>query len=216
MSGVYQRRMNFPIAWKRKLFRAIGVMFAAGVLVSAVVLFASRPNPGDERTEQYAVYSAYIEDGLTEESHSLDDRRRTALIAVDATIVAELTVIQQWRFMIGSFMRLQSRPDPLRTPLMFSLFLNNLGSHKFERHFNISAEYELLDSVALSSPNLHERFPWNYGLLTFSSIAFNSDLTDALFYTEHFCGLCSGGEYVLMHKSQGTWVIVNRYGTWVS
>src|SRR5260370_42614520 len=98
MSGVYQRRMNFPIAWKRKLFRAIGVMFAAGVLVSAVVLFASRPNPGDARTEQYAVYSAYIEDGLTGESHSLGNRRGTVIIDVDTTIVAELTTIQQWRF----------------------------------------------------------------------------------------------------------------------
>jgi hypothetical protein len=55
-----------------------------------------------------------------------------------------------------------------------------------------------------------------HGFLTFSSVAFNSDMTDALFYTEHLCGLCGGGEFVLMRKTGGNWMIANWYGTWVS
>ena|SRR5438445_728754 len=99
---------------------------------------------------------------------------------------------------------------------MFCLFLPALEQRKFDRRFNMSTDYELLDSVALSLGDVSKRFPGSYGYLTFSAVAFSGDLSDALFYTEHICGLCGGGEYVLMRKIEGSWAVINRYGTWVS
>jgi hypothetical protein len=49
------------------------------------------------------------------------------------------------------------------------------------------------------------RFPSSYGALTFSRIAFNRDLTEAFFYTEHLCGLCGEGKFVYMRKTDGKW-----------
>jgi hypothetical protein len=203
------------MAWTWKLYGVLGVS-ATAILGSAVLVFATRPNPSQARAEQYAVYSAYIEDGLTGDSHSLGDRRGIVIIAADATLWPKLNQIQRWRFMAGSLLNLQRRTIPPRGWLIYPLFLTNVGINKFDRRLNISSEYELLDSDALSRPNIHQRFPQSYGYLTFSSIAFNPDLSEALFYTEHLCGLCGGGEYVLMRKNDGRWEVVNRYSTWVS
>lgn len=172
--------------------------------------------PSNPDTERYAVYSAYIEDGLTGESHSPGDPRGPVVIARDATMVGELKGLQRLRFTVGSLLNLQSRTTRPRRTIIFGLFLANLRTHTLERRFGISADYELLDSASLSSPNLNERLPRSYGYLTFSSIAFSPDLSDALFYTEHMCGLCGGGEFVLMRRVQGVWVVVDRYGTWIS
>jgi hypothetical protein len=48
------------------------------------------------------------------------------------------------------------------------------------------------------------RFPSSYGALTFSRVAFNRDLTEAFFYTEHLCGLCGEGKFVYMRKTGGS------------
>jgi hypothetical protein len=51
------------------------------------------------------------------------------------------------------------------------------------------------------------RFPTSYGALTFSRVAFNRDLTEAFFYTEHLSGFCGEGKYVYMQKTGGKWVV---------
>jgi hypothetical protein len=113
-------------------------------------------------------------------------------------------------------LNLHSRSSPPRSSLILGLLIANLKTHRLDRRFTISAKYHLLDYSVLVGSRLSERFPQSYGFLTFSSVAFNSDMTDALFYTEHLCGLCGGGEFVLMHKTGGNWMIANWYGTWIS
>jgi hypothetical protein len=53
-------------------------------------------------------------------------------------------------------------------------------------------------------------------LRTFSAVAFNRSLDQALFYTEDLCPLCGRAEFVLMRKQNGTWRIAERATTWVS
>jgi hypothetical protein len=60
------------------------------------------------------------------------------------------------------------------------------------------------------------RFPDSYGVLTFSRVAFNHDLTEAFFYTEHLCGLCGEGKFVYMRKAAGKWTVAGSGGTWIS
>jgi hypothetical protein len=199
-----------------KFLRATAVACAAAMLVSTGLIFASLPNQGRAMREQYAVYSAYIESGLTGESHSLGDRRGTVLIAADATMVGDFKGLQRLRATVGLALNLHSRSSPPRSSLILGLLIANLKTHRLDRRFTISAKYHLLDYSVLVGSRLSERFPQSYGFLTFSSVAFNSDMTDALFYTEHLCGLCGGGEFVLMHKIGGNWMIANWYGTWIS
>lgn len=200
------------MSWKT-LSRFAFFSVTAVLLVAVAIAFIASSGREDEA---YAVYSAYIENSLTGESHSLGDRQSTVLIAARATMVAELNTLQRWRLMIGSLAHLRNRQSPPERSLVVGLFLSNLGTHRFTRRFEIPAEYELLDQAELALPSVHERFPRSYGYVTLSSVEFSSDGNDALFYTEHICGLCGGGEYVLMRKHRDRWAIVNRYSTWVS
>jgi hypothetical protein len=64
---------------------------------------------------------------------------------------------------------------------------------------------------------LQQRFPNNLGYFAVSQPGFNLSKTEAVLYIDHFCpGLCGGGEYVLMHKVNGVWRVVDAHGTWVS
>lgn len=67
------------------------------VLGLPVLAFVAVSNPSAADTEQYAVYSAYIEDGLTGESHSLGKRRGTVLIASEATFFGGSNPIRRLR-----------------------------------------------------------------------------------------------------------------------
>jgi hypothetical protein len=58
--------------------------------------------------------------------------------------------------------------------------------------------------------------PNSYGALTFSRVAFNRELTEAFFYTEHLCGLCGEGKFVYMRKTAGKWAVADTAGRWIS
>ena len=41
--------------------------------------------------------------------------------------------------------------------------------------------------------------------------------SEAIFYIDHFCGLCwGGGSYILMRKANGVWPVVDQHSAWVS
>jgi len=65
--------MSNALLVARRLVRTL-VVAAAVTLTFAVLLhFFVRTDPHTASQEQYAVYSSYIEEGLTGESHSLGD-----------------------------------------------------------------------------------------------------------------------------------------------
>jgi hypothetical protein len=49
-----------------------------------------------------------------------------------------------------------------------------------------------------------------------SDVGFNRNHTQAVFYIDHFCGLCGGGRYVRMAKIDGAWHIQGEHWTWIS
>jgi hypothetical protein len=54
------------------------------------------------------------------------------------------------------------------------------------------------------------------GYITLSGVGFNLNRTQAVFYINHFCGLCGGGRYVLMEKANGKWEVTAENYTWIS
>jgi len=61
-----------------------------------------------------------------------------------------------------------------------------------------------------------KRLPRNLGYIAMSGVGFNPSRTQAVFYIDHFCGLCGGGRYVLMEKVNGKWAIRDEHWTWIS
>lgn len=94
------------------------------------------------------------------------------------------------------------------------------------RSLHPSIDYELVTSAQLKPifckhcgfwPAYYKQFPGSQGLLTFSGVGFSADGTQAFFYFSNRCeGLCGTGDYVIMEKRDGRWVIQKQVNMWVS
>lgn len=94
------------------------------------------------------------------------------------------------------------------------------------RSLHPSIDFELVTSAQLEPifckhcgfwPAYYKQFPGSQGLLTLSGVGFSSDGTQAFFYFGNQCGgLCGTGDYVIMEKRDGRWVIQKEITMWVS
>jgi hypothetical protein len=65
--------------------------------------------------------------------------------------------------------------------------------------------------------DFYKRFPGSSGLVSLSKIGFNNDHTQAIIYVANVCGgLCGSGEFVVLKKVRGRWVVDRTDQLWVS
>jgi len=154
--------------------------------------------------ESYAAMSAYIESGLTGESHDLGSVNRPV-------ILYGRTTNGMFRILPPTWSRFDSRM------MRFEAVMRSLTSHRFERNFRLPAPYIFTNDRSMAASDLTEaQQRAGYGTITFSKVIFNHNATHAVFYTEHLCGLCGSGEFVAMEKRSGRWVVIDEQGTWIS
>jgi len=210
---------------RKRLFRELRwlpIASAFTVLTAVVVHLALRPSPRAADAEQYAVLSAYIEPGLTGDSHDLGSREGLVVIAANTTFSAPLinsNRFKQYTSRIVSTRHAKTTIHELSRSLLFEFWVTNLRDVTLKPRFQLPVPYELANQNEMKLygyEEFHRRFPNNYGVLTFSRVAFNSELTEAFFYTEHLCGLCGEGKFVYMRKMAGKWVVADTAGTWIS
>ncbi len=198
----------------RSLFARKVACLALVLLAIPVVVIVLRAESARADAEQYRVFSDYLEQGLTGESHSLGSRR--GLVVIDGSsrgcFRRDLMLITRFSA-VRRDLQLNSK-----TPLI-NYLLTNLFSEQFQKSFALSARYELM-TAAESKLYPHEpfqkRFPNNYGYHSFTRVGFNRAMTEAVFYTEHFCGMCGEGKYVYMQKRGERWIVVQEAMTWIS
>jgi hypothetical protein len=128
-----------------------------------------------------------------------------------------------WTQMASS---LQNKVPTLRQTTIDAYREVNAQQASVRRSFQPSIEYELVDSAQLEPifkrgggdwPAYYKQFPGSQGVLTFSRVGFSADGTEALFYLSNHCsGLCGTGQYVVMEKRNGRWVIGKEIEMWVS
>ena len=119
---------------------------------------------------------------------------------------------------------LQSQAPTLQRTTVDAFRETNGQQTTFQRSFHTAVDYELVDSTQLDSvsknrswPAFYKRFPGSPGLVRLSRVGINADGTQALFYASHTCsGLCGGGEYVVMARRDGRWLIEKEIETWIS
>jgi len=202
---------------KKVLFR-LACVIGVGVLVIVGALYLGLPNSTRPEAEQYAVYSAYLEEGVNGDSPRPVDRRDSAVIIsttipINAEEVRRLSTTERWRDSFRLVRYLQEVADPPSRELRWNLFRVNLWTHELDRSFKLSGEYKVVDPTWLLTPRSRRQ---SDGFHQFSSVAFTHDLTEALFYTEYGCSLCGRGQYVRMRRTEGKWKVVKRYVIWVS
>lgn len=191
----------------RSLFVTLCVVVVGAFLAHLIF----RPSPSRAKAEQYAVYAAYVEPGLTGDSHDLGDKRGL-LVIQESTTTSSSSVLFSAR-------HLRKALPELKPSLILEFFLSNLHDEQLEKRFTLPAKYELASREEINlypTEQFAKRFPDNYGYLTLSRIGFNRYLTEAVFYTEHMCGMCGGGKYVFMRKVGGHWTTAGEVPTWVS
>ena len=198
------------------------VAFAVADLTVLVVHLALRANPDAADIEQYAVLSAYIEPGLSGYSHDLGNRKGLVVITARTTFSQPMinsNKFKQYMSLVSSTRHAKSTIHELKRSLVFEFWATNLWDVTLEPKFQLPARYELATDGEMKLypyEAFFRRFPDSYGASTFSRVAFNRDLTEAFFYTEHLCGLCGEGKFVYMRKTAGKWAVVDAAGTWIS
>lgn len=206
--------MPLRTKWVRVFARRAAILLATIFLSFLALLVELRPNSAREDEEQYLVFSDYLSQGLTGESHSLGDR--AGMVVIDGSSRGG------WRrslFLIATFSHARQNSRLSSFVPLVNLLTSNVRSEKFQKSFVLPARYELMtESETKLCPYeaFWKRFPGNYGYHTFTRIGFNRDLTEAMFYTDHMCGLCGEGKYVYMRKQNGKWVVIGTASTWVS
>lgn len=63
----------------------------------------------------------------------------------------------------------------------------------------------------------YRKYPNSPGIVFFSRVGFNDRYDQAFVYVGRSCGgLCGAGEYVLLNKVNGRWVVKNEQELWIS
>ena len=185
-----------------------------GVIAVAVVLatfgWVERER---NKQEEYKVYSAYLSEGLLNDAHDWSTGGPVHVVIGDKTISGG-----NLRFRFFYLFDMRVNFGELQTTTRASYLARNLFRTRIESKFSLPGRAAVSVSAEseYSSPAFQEKFPRNMGLVVLSGVGFNASKTQAVFYLNHFCGLCGGGRYVLMEKVSGTWHVRDEHYIWIS
>lgn len=195
--------------FRRVVRRTVVVLIAvAAVFVSFGWLERVR-----NEQEEYKVYSAYLSEGLLNDAHDGSIGGLVQVVIADRTISGG-----NLRFRLFSLFDRRVDFGELRTSARVSYLARNLFRTAIESKFSLPARATACVTAGgeYGLPAFQEKFPRNIGLVTLSGVGFNLSRTQAVFYIDHFCGLCGGGRYVLMERVDGTWRVKDEHYTWIS
>lgn len=157
--------------------------------------------------EEYAVYSAYLSEGLLNDAHDWSVGGPVQVVVGDTTKAGE-----NLRFRALYVLDGRVHFDQLHASTRASYIVRNLFRTRILPKFVLPsravvalASQSDFQSGFYGSPEFQKKFPHNMGFITLSGVGFNLPRTQAVFYIDHFCGLCGGGRYVLMEKVNGSW-----------
>jgi hypothetical protein len=187
-----------------------GILLLAVVTVLGFLGWAERERNADE---EYAVYSAYLSEGLLNDAHDWSVGGPVQVVVSDTTRAGA-----NLRFRALYALDGRARFKRLQTSTRVSYLLRNLFQTQILSKFVLPARATVAftSQSDYSSRDFQMKFPRNLGLIILSGVGFNANRTQAVFYIDHFCGLCGGGRYVLMEKLDGLWRVREEHYTWIS
>jgi hypothetical protein len=188
----------------------MAVLLMATAAVLAASGWAERERNADE---EYLVYSAYLSDGLLNDAHDWSVGGPVLVVVKDTTTAGENLRFQALYALDGRI-----NFDGLRASTRASYLVRNLFHTRIRQKFVLPSRATVARASQsdYGSPEFQKKFPRNLGLIVLSGVGFNPSRTQAVFYIDHFCGLCGGGTYVLMEKADGAWRVRDEHYTWIS
>lgn len=215
---------------KSSIFRLIILALAFSVGVAAIAFrgnsktvatsrLSQRTQQSEIEDEEYAVYSALINENTD------DENVNRSVIIMDQPSPWVGFIDEERKSFYEDL--LKSSPG-LMAETVNDLKAKNEEHHLFTRRFNIKRRYVLVSEKEIEDffregvgggwEKFYRKYPKTLGYATFSRVGFNSEKTQALVYQAHHCGgLCGGGSYILLTKTNGVWTIKGSVGPgWVS
>ena len=168
------------------------------------------------QAELGAVLSAYLSDEVLHNAHDWGSGRAIQIVLQRE---AQQPGMWRWRWSLLFDRRLYFAQGSFVTRTSF--VVSNAAASDIRAELHLPSG---VDSVVVSRSELErrqtrdfqQRFPNNLGYIAVSQAGFNFSQTEAILYIYHFCGLCGGGGYILMHKVNGLWHVVDEHSSWVS
>lgn len=185
------------------------------ILIGALTLVCAEQWRTDR--ELSSALSAYLSDGILHDAHDWGSGQHV--------LVVLQTEPQQpgswkWRWLHLLDGRIKSADSSFATRCSFAL--SNALPRDLHLRLRLPAGIHLANARRreLEKTNFtgefQARFPNNLGYVAVSRAGLNLSKTEAIFYIDHFCGLCGGGRFVLMRKVNGSWQTVEEHYTWIS
>ena len=197
----------------RRAMRIFGRTTAVLIAVAVVLAVFDWVEQERNKPEEYKVFSAYLSEGLLNDAHDWSTGGPVQVVVGDKTISGG-----NWRFRFFYLFDRRVNFGELQTSTRASYLVRNLFRSCIESKFSLPTRAIacVTPEGEYSSPSFQEKFPSNMGLVVLSGVGFNPSKTQAVFYINHFCGLCGGGRYVLMEKIGGAWRVRDEHYTWIS
>jgi hypothetical protein len=193
--------------------------FAAALIVATGFCAGgvNRQQQGPDRkpaseAERYAAYSAVLTAMFVRESNKL-------LVIEDHTGDDLYGKEVHWDY-------IKKELDQLSQATIDDFEAENAKSATLENKFNLTTEVKLVSKAEIDKffgkgggwwEAFYKTYPKSPGLISFSNVGFNGDVTQAVLYVGHTCGgLCGTGGYLLLTKVKGAWQIQKGVMTWIS
>ena len=159
------------------------------------------------------MYSAYLSHGVLGDVHDWSTGPSIQLVIEHTTQVGGN--LRWWRlYALDSRVAFDHLPAMTRISFIARNFFQTRLQSKFRLPSRATATLASMSEIR--SPDFEKRFPHNMGYIALSGVGFNENRTEAVFYIDHFCGLCGGGRYVWMEKVGGAWRVRAEHYTWIS
>jgi|HubBroStandDraft_1064217.scaffolds.fasta_scaffold158521_1 hypothetical protein len=176
--------------------------------------------PCELTAEDYAVYSAILDDLGTPEDPEEEWRRSPDFILADRTTVDTFSDYDPtWGFRSNSKQAPSSQTvADFKARLKKSCAIRPLFKAKISPHLVSNDEIsKLFEQKGDGWKGFYQRYPKSSGTWNLSSVGYSNDGLEALVFVRHGCGgKCGTGHLVLLAKEHGTWVVKNRTMLWIS
>ncbi|MCA9311178.1 MAG: hypothetical protein KDA21_08230 [Phycisphaerales bacterium] len=168
--------------------------------------------------DEYAVYSAILEDYF-------DTRASGHEGNPDAVLIRSQTAVD-WNLTQSTLLLIMPRlsgPTTESAPFWtrWTWIAKGFLEKSIERRIKFGLPYFLLPPAELDeyepehSMAIREQLH-AAGYVRLTRVGFDLEKHLALVYFEHICGLCGGGYFFLLEKTDGSWKIIEEAMTWVS
>jgi len=201
---------------RNKLKIIVGVLaFIIGITVTAIWLIyplsqnlvteVSLPEVlASEEDQQYAVYSAVIQDFYLKEKNLeqpllITDQTTwygngVEIVFISDTFLTEMTAAQRVSW-------LKKITPSVSEETLFDYDKKQMKSKPLRPKFNLQVEYVFVNENG-------QEDPWSDRNIRFSSVGFNSQRNEAYVFTRFVCyALCGSTDFLLLEKVEGNWKI---------